>query len=286
MYFSNMNCTLCNEKILDKNTATFECGHQFHLSCVLSNRHTSLCSTCNTSETNLPDTGLDRNIAISASSIIKIKERQLKPITHPTLFQKISRVITPLTPVVTNIADHMAHNKRLSTIAQLGFEANDAVRERMSWSEICSRYTSEDILEFGFKWKDMVNMGITPNQLKLFSWSQQLRGLELNANTMMEMKMTISELASLNYTTHQLIELGFDWNLLHQLGANVETWKSFGFSLADIKRYWAPTLSQWVSSGFYDKARVENAGWDMDDLLTTLPSTKERSSGRTLRLEF
>jgi hypothetical protein len=281
-----MNCTFCDENILDKNTATFECGHRFHLSCLLSNCHTSLCSTCHISESNLPDTGLDRNISISASALIKIKERQLKPSVYPTLLQKISRALTPLTPVVTNIADHMAHNKRLSTIAHLGFEATDAVRERMTWSEISSRYTSADILEFGFKWKEMVSLGITPTQLQLFSWSQQIRALKLNADAMMEMKMTITELASLKYTTHQLIELGFHWNLLHQMGANVETWKSFGFTLSDIKRYWSPTLSQWVSAGFYDKARVEKAGWEMDDLLTTLPSARERSSGRVLRLEF
>jgi hypothetical protein len=45
-------------------------------------------------------------------------------------------------------------------------------------------------------------------------------------------------------------------------------------------------LSQLVSSGFYDKERVQQAGWPIDDILQQLPVMTERISGRSLRLAF
>ena len=100
------------------------------------------------------------------------------------------------------------------------------------------------------------------------------------------MRITISELAGLKLTTHQLIELGFTWPILTQMGANVSTWRNFNFDLLDIKRNWSPTLAQLVSAGFYDKERVQQAGWPIDDILQHLPVMTERICGRSLRLAF
>ncbi len=281
-----MNCTLCSQTLSECNRATFDCGHHFHLSCVLQQPYSSLCSTCDNSATNLPDLGLDRTVAISASVASRIQQRQLKPHTASTMMQRLTQAITPLTPQATLFSDHVYHNKRLSYIAKLGFEPRDAVQERLKWSDIASRYNTDDMLEFGFKWEHLVSMGITPDELKKFSWSQQSRALELDATKMMQMNMSISELAQMGYTSHQLLELGFEWQTLTNMGANVSTWPQFGLSLEDIKRYWSPTLTQLVSAGFYDKNRVQLAGWQMDDVLQALPSMDDRRSGRMLRLNF
>ena len=103
---------------------------------------------------------------------------------------------------------------------------------------------------------------------------------------MLQMRLTITELANARYTTHQLVELGFTWSVLAQMGANVDTWLRFNFSIEDIKRYWTPTLSQWVNAGFYDKKRVQQAGWPMEGILDSLPTMSERCNGRVLRLAF
>ena len=281
-----MNCTLCSQTVSDCNKATFNCGHHFHLSCVLQQPYSSLCSVCDDSTQRLPDIGLDRNVAISASIASRIQQRQLTPNAASTLLQRLAQAITPLTPQSLHFSDHLSHNKRLSCIAKMGFEAQDAVQERVKWSDIASRYKTADILQFGFKWHHMVHMGITPDELQQFSWSQQSRALELNATKMMQMNMTIGELAQLRYTAHQLLELGFEWQTLSSMGANVSTWPQFGFTLEDVKRYWSPTLTQLVSAGFYDKTRVQQAGWKMDDVLQALPSMDDRRSGRVLRLNF
>lgn len=281
-------CSICEQGISQTNTAIFECGHTFHLSCVMQHAtlyHTT-CPECQVNSTRLPDLGTDRQVAQDADIQTRIQQRQLKPTVEHSTFEKFARVISPLTPRVVSFLEHMRHNKKLSVIRQAGFCPRDAVQEGIRWPDIATRYKSTDILEFGFAWDHMVSMGIRPSDVQNFTWSQQKHKLELDAAKLMKIRMTITELASLQYSTHQLIELGFDWPTMARMGANVGTWPLFKIELADIKRYWSPTISQWVAAGFYDKDRLARSGWPMDDVLEVLPAMTQRSAGRTLRLAF
>lgn len=281
-----MLCTFCDNVLEENNIARFHCGHTFHLSCVFLNTFQTTCPTCSHDSEKLADTGTDRNIAMSAATIANIRARQLKPNTPLSVVEKFARLVTPLTPKARTFTDHIKQNKRLSSLTDCGFAPSNAVQERVPWSTMMANYSPQDLLDFGFQWEDMVSMGIMPSHIKSFSWSQQKHQLELNAQKMLQTRMTIRDLADLKYTTHQLIDLGFTWSILSQMGANVETWSLFKIDLVDIKRYWAPTLSQWLAAGFYDKERVERAGWPMDEVIQILPAMTERSSGRQLRLAF
>lgn len=279
-------CALCNDSLGSKDLAVFSCGHTFHLTCVFDVPHSTKCSTCHTSVNLLPDLGTDRSVALAADVSAKIEQHRLKSSQPLSFFQNVQRMITPLTPKARTMRDNVKHNKKLSIIRDLGFGPDDAVRERIPWSEIHSVYNGKEVLDFGFKWSHMVDMGILPCHLESFSWTQQKHYLKLNAEKMLKMRITITELASLGYTTHQLVELGFTWPILTQMGANVNTWRNFNFELVDIKRNWSPSLSQWVAAGFYDKDRVQQAGWPMENVLQNLPVMSERASGRSLRLAF
>lgn len=281
-----MLCTFCDNVLEENNIARFSCGHTFHLSCVFLNTYQTKCPTCNLDCESLADTGTDRNIAMSASTIANIRARQLKPNTPLTVVQKLSRFVTPLTPKARTFTDHIKQNKRLSCLTEYGFAPRNAVQERVPWSTMMLNYSTQDLLDFGFQWEDMVSMGILPAHIKSFTWSQQKHQLHLNAQKMLQTRMTVRDLADLKYTTHQLIDLGFSWSTLSQMGANVETWPLFKFDLVDIKRYWSPTLSQWLSAGFYDKERIEKSGWPMEEVIQILPAMTERTSGRQLRLAF
>lgn len=280
------HCPLCETPIGSSNCATFDCGHTFHLTCVFARPFSTLCSTCNPAPNLLPDLGTDRSIAIAADMSAKIEKRRLRD-TRPTHFlEKVTRLITPLVPKAKTLRDHIMHNKKLSVIKGHGYGPADAVRERIPWSDIHERYSGKDILDFGFTWSHMVDMGIQPHHLSSFTWSQQKHALEMNADKMLKMRITITELAALKYTTHQLVEFGFTWPILTQMGANVNTWRNFKFDIEDIKRYWSPTLTQWLAAGFYDKDRIRQAGWPMEDILGQLPVMTERAQGRSLRLNF
>ncbi len=277
-------CTLCSKELGDSNLAIFTCGHSFHLSCVFTHAFKTTCSECET--VNYPDLGTDREIAMSADIEAKIKERQLQPHEPLTFMQKVTAAISPLTPKATTFLDHIYHNTKLSVIRSYGFGPVDAVQERIPWSKIHSRYSGSNMLDFGFEWQHMVEMGIVPSQLSKFTWAQQQHKLKLNAEELLAIRMTVSELARLKYTSHQLIELGFDWAVLTRMGATVDSWQQFKLSIADIKRYWSPTVSQWVAAGFYDKARLKRAGYNIEDVSKALPAMTERCSGRVLRLAF
>jgi len=279
-------CTLCSLELGPKNLAVFDCGHSFHLTCVFAHKFKTTCSLCDHDTSMMPDLGVDREIALSADIEARIKRRQLKPDTALSYPQKLAQMLSPLTPKARTFLDHLNHNKKLAVIKDYGFSPLDAVQERVPWAKIHSRYSSADILEFGFRWEHMTQMGVIPPQLSAFTWTQQQHMLQLNAAKLMTIRMTITELAKMKYTTHQLVEMGFDWSVLARLGANVDTWNQFKFSLPDIKRNWSPTLSQLVAAGFYDKERVERAGWPLDDVLDTLPVMTERCNGRVLRLAF
>lgn len=279
-------CALCETALTPHDKAIFSCGHSFHLSCVIQRPFSTTCSTCCPDPKLLPDLGKDRAIAMAADQHAKIEQRRLKD-TQPIHFmERMTRLITPLVPQARTMRDHILHNKRLAIIQESGFGPDDAVRERIPWSEIHDRYSGKEVLEFGFKWGHMVDMGILPQHLDAFTWSQQKHQLDMNAQKMLKMRITVTELANLKYTTHQLVEFGFTWTILSQMGANVNTWRNFKYDIADIKRYWSPTLSQWVAAGFYDKDRVQQAGWPIDDILQHLPVMTERASGRSLRLAF
>ncbi len=279
-----MACTLCSKELGDDNLAVFPCGHSFHLSCVFTHSFKTTCSICETNS--YPDLGTDREIAMTADIEAKIKERQLRPNEPLTFLQKVTAVISPLTPKASTFLDHVHHNNKLSVIRSNGFGPSDAVQERIPWGKIHTRYSGSDVLDFGFEWQHMVDMGIVPSQLSKFTWTQQQHKLHLNAEALLAIRMTVSELARLKYTSHQLIELGFDWTVLTRMGATVDTWQQFKLSITDIKRYWSPTVSQWVAAGFYDKARLERAGWDIEDVVEALPVMTERCAGRVLRLAF
>jgi len=281
-----MSCTLCSEQLASTNVAVFPCGHAFHLSCVFAHSFKTTCSICDSAEHTLPDLGLDREIAMSADIEAKMKQRQLQPNEPKTFIQKVAAAISPLTPKATTFADYIHHNTKLSVIREQGFDANDAVQERIPWAKIDSRYSGAEILDFGFTWAHMVDMGIVPSQLNKFTWTQQQHKLGLDAQKLLSIRMTVSELARLRFSSHQLVDMGFDWNVLARLGATVDTWHLFKLDIADIKRYWSPSVSQWVAAGFYDKERLQRAGWDIEQAARTLPAVTERCNGRVLRLAF
>ncbi len=281
-----MSCALCSEELGSTNVAVFSCGHAFHLTCVLAHSFKTTCPTCDVHAKKLPDLGSDREIAMTADIEAKIKQRQLKPNEPQTLMQRVTAIISPLTPKATTFMDYIHHNTKLCVVREYGFDADDAVQERIPWAKIDARYTGTDILHFGFEWQHMVDMGIVPAQLEKFTWTQQQHKLQLDAQKLLSIRMTVSELARLRYSAHQLIDMGFDWAVMSRMGATVDTWPLFKFDIADIKRYWSPNVSQWVAAGFYDKERLQRAGWSIDSVVESLPAVTERCNGRVLRLAF
>ena len=87
-----MNCTLCSETMVVSQTmrpnhATFECGHSFHLSCVLQyskEKITNTCPICEPRAGFFADFGDDR---LKAMSILIDKRRKANKMEKPKGFR-------------------------------------------------------------------------------------------------------------------------------------------------------------------------------------------------------
>jgi len=285
-------CAICHMKIDRKgtNVAVFDCGHRFHLSCVLKgkNVYRTGCPTCSMVQNlNLkPNLGDDRKIAIASNTQARIKRRQMKPKVEPSWFQKLLAAFSPFASTPETMTEYIKAGYKLGDLQKMGFTPDDTVQEKIPWNYLRSKAKVSQLLQFGFKWKDMVAMGIRPHDLKDFNWSQTKHSLNLNANELLKLNMNLSELADLQYTPHQLNDLGFNWETFVAMGADVSTIPAFKMSIEDIKTYFNPNMSQWMAAGFYDKKRLTQNGWNVDEIIATLPALTQRADGRQLRLTF
>jgi len=286
-------CAICHAKFTKSatNLAIYDCGHTFHLSCVLKNAklYNASCIICNgVQNLNLkPNLGDDRNIAIKSNIQARIKRRQMTPAVEPNWFMKLMSAISPFNSPPQTITDYIAAGYKLSDLTRDGFTPADCVQAKMQWSTLRKQYSMAHLLQFGFKWKEMTEMGIKSRNLNDFTWSQLKHGLGITANDLLKLNMNLQELADLEYSPHQLNDLGFNWDTFVAMGATVETLAAFKLTTQDIKTYFNPTVHQWQAAGFYDKNRLTKSGWSVDEVIRVLPQSSCRGGdGRQLRLTF
>jgi hypothetical protein len=282
-------CFLCNESIADqsRNVATYDCGHCVHLHCALqrASQHHTHCVQCSSSGDVTPDLGQDRQIALAASTSLAVRRRMLQPPASMGFWKRLLRHLSPFVPAPHSFRDHVYNKTSLDRLQRIGFTHRDAVHEGIAWSALSSRYSPTDLLLFGFTWEDMVSMGVTSKNLQRFTWPQLRHSLNLDARKLLDTDITLSELADLQLTAHQLSELGFTWDTLMAMGADVHTLKKLDINFEDIKLLWNPPAGQLHKCGFYDRRRLQKAGWNVDNLTHQLPALEHRN-GRALRLAF
>ncbi len=282
-------CFLCHDRIADnaRNVATYDCGHVVHLHCALqrASQHHTRCSQCSSDGAVTPDLGQDRQVALAASTSLAVRRRQLNPPASMGFWKRMFRYLSPFVPAPQTFRDHVYNKTSLDRLQRIGFTHRDALHEGITWNALSTRYTPTDLLLFGFTWDDMVSMGVTTKHLQKFTWPQLRHSLHLDARKLLSTDLTLSELSDLKLNAHQLAELGFTWDTLMSMGADVHTLKSLQLAFEDIKLLWNPPAGQLHKCGFYDRRRLQKAGWDVEALTHQLP-TLERNNGRVLRLAF
>ncbi len=286
------SCSICQNKLSSngRNRAIFDCGHKYHLSCVLNRAsfYNISCPTCDDKVENRPSLGDDRRIAIQSSIEAKVMSRKLKPEEEKGFFAKMYDFFTPFKTNKECFKSFIDAGFPLSEIKKAGYTPEDAIQEHIPWTKLCNYTTSDHLLAFGFKWQHMLALGIKPFQLSpdYFTWTQIRHSLNIDAREILKMNITIQDLADLKFTPHQLTDLGFTWNVLLSMGGDVKSFSYFNVSLDDLKTYWNPSQAQWYEAGFYDKTRVLEAGWEIEQVTQLLPVLDGRFSGRSLRLQF
>ncbi len=291
MSTTNDACIVCHEKVKGvKNIAVFDCGHKFHLSCVISRatNYNTKCPLC-TETQNIklkPDLGDDRTIAMLSSIEARVRRHQMTPKPPQGFLYNLLSMLTPFRSTPTSFKDYLNAGYKLSELKKMGYTPSDCIQEKISWQNMRRNVSIAHLLQFGFTWKDMVVLGLKAEHLNDFTWSQLKHTLDISAEDLLKINMTLHELADLKYTPHQLNDLGFTWDKFAAMGANVKTFKAFDMSIEDIKTYFNPSMNQWLDSGFYNRELLLQNGWNVESVIRTLPRTNGRADGRTLRLTF
>ena len=288
----NDSCNVCHEPLNSKtNLAVFDCGHKFHLHCIIKRAgfYATTCPTCTSDKLlNLkPNLGDDRKVSMASTIQARIKRRQMQPKEELGFWARILSAISPFhNSRESGLKELISSGVKLTELKKSGYTSEDCVQAKISWDFMRKNCKTGHLLQFGFKWKDMVSMGIKCDHLNDFTWSQMKHTLNINANELLRLNMNLTELAELAYSPHQLNDLGFNWDIFVSMGANVSTLPAFKMTIEDIKTYFNPSIKQWMAAGFYDKAKLIKNGWDVSEVIRLLPDCDYRSDGRQLRLTF
>ena len=283
-----MNCALCKQELPTnpnrRGVAHFECGHSFHLRCVLTHafQFRTTCPSCNTVDELMPHLGSDRKVAIAATAAAARRRRILYPSAPQSAINRLWSSVTGSNQSLT-LKQHVQRGTSIDDLKKLGFVPDDLVAEQVQWNTLVSKYKPSDILNFGVTWNIAVKLGVRPSGLKMFSWAQLRHVLSVSAHDLLRIDTSMKDLADLGITPVHLCDMGFDWQAMESMGASVETLKPLNISINDIKTYWKPTVAQYERCGFYDRQRLIKSGWDPDHVSRVLPDAGWRTNGRVKR---
>lgn len=251
---SKMICTLCSENMvfsseMRHNIGSYECGHSFHLNCILSYskaKVTQTCPVCNPQKTSFfANFGEDR---IKSMDIMIQKRRNINKIEKPK-----GLALFNLFGSSNDLRSMIKSGTSLHSLKLNGYVAESFIEEGIKYKEISSTYTMDSLIDFGFRFSHMLTMGFAPEDFKAMS-QNNLEELGITAEDMLQTSMTIHGLAELGLELYKLCEMGFTWSDLRKIGGNAQTIRLLTSKVSDLKTYFSPSESDFKESGFTEEA--------------------------------
>lgn len=282
-----MSCILCNNQILKSgkvrpNVATFECGHEYHLSCILSHsklRCTEKCPQC------FPDFKMGINMsteryeAIESLVLARRKDREIKLEKTPQTSLNFGWFNNE-----NSLAQLVSSGTSLNTLRIKGHMPEDFIEHQISWKRLADIYNVDALLEFGCKWHHMILMGFMPDDFKSMTWQQLYDTLQVRAPDMLKTSINVRQLGELKFSIQQIKQLGFTWKDFMNMDGNVKTLKSLTSNLSDLKTYFNPNNVEWEKAGF-TRERINLYKWVTDEF-TPVRQTRQLTLKTLNRLDF
>ena len=234
-----MQCTLCSKDIeksgnVRPNVGTFDCGHEFHLSCVIEyckSRYTNDCPLCYKEVSPFkPNFGKDRLTAIQTLIDARRTNREIK--TDVSYLGGISSWFGNRTVTLKNL---VGNGTSLNTLKLNGYLPEDFIEHQISWKKLCGIYTTDALLQYGFRYHHMIVMGFTPMDFKRFSWEQMYSVLNIRASDMLKTSITVRQLSELKLPIQQIKQLGFRGKDVVGMDGNVKTLRLLTDNWSDLK---------------------------------------------------
>lgn len=256
-----MQCTLCAENMvfsqgMHPNLCTFECGHSFHLSCVLSyakEKITNTCPVCNpVQHTFFADFGDDR---IKSMQVLIEKRRKINMMEKPKSYFSLFSTKTDLKSMINS-------GTSLHTLKLNGYIPESFIEEGIRFKDLSNTYTVDSLIDFGFRFHHMLVMCFLPEDFKKFDLNQ-MDELNIKAADMLQTSISIRQLAELGIDLYKLCEMKWTFADIQKIGGDCQTIRLLTPKLSDIKTYFAPTKEEWESAGFTEEA-MQKYKYDVD----------------------
>ena len=123
------SCSICHNKLPSNGTnrAIFDCGHKFHLTCVLhrASYYNLSCPSCVDNTLNKPSLGNDRMIAIQSNIEAKILARKIKPEEEKSFLSRWYQYLNPFKIEQESFKNYMNSGYPLSEIKKAGYHPAD-----------------------------------------------------------------------------------------------------------------------------------------------------------------
>ena len=199
------------------------------------------------------DWGDDASLSIALREIHTETEEKLKPGNLHRIRESVRKVSDAYSLYKTSLHDLRNSGVHPSTLASNGVSIGPFIK----------KHGYDALIDFGFSWADMRDMGLTAKQACAMNASQ-MRKIGVNASMLMEVRPSINDIASMRMSAAELCAFGFDSNLLISGGLCAQNMAQFGYSVADWKQKIG--IHDWNALGFCDYSACERMGWSRADL--------------------
>jgi hypothetical protein len=144
----------------------------------------------------------------------------------------------------------------------------------MTWGPLVLKYGADKLIDFGYRWEDMLSSGFNGRHLRTLS-KTQLSRLGINATRALECRPNACDISAIGYSADELRSAGWTVDLLEATGLDMRTMVAFGIPL----QQWRDVLGLTEPSryGFTSYAVCANAGWDTVDIDNALQVNAARA---------
>tara|TARA_Y100000593_G_scaffold66865_1_gene122994 strand:- start:613 stop:1320 length:708 start_codon:yes stop_codon:yes gene_type:complete len=199
------------------------------------------------------DWGDDVALSVMLSNVTEETRTALKP----TGLDRIRSSVAALHDL------HLGKGISLDTLRNSGVHPSTLASNGIRLAPLLKQHGFDALIDYGFSWQDMRDMGLTARQACSMNASQ-LRNLGVNACMLAELRPTISYIASMRMSPVELHQFGFTSDLLVAMGLHADNMAQFGYSIPDWKR--TIGIKNWQALGFVDYSECERMGWSRVDL--------------------
>lgn len=285
-----MNCILCSNEIeksgtVRPNIATFDCGHEFHLDCVIDyckSHYTKQCPSCykNPNSKYKPNFSQERLLAIE--TLIEARRNNRETKTDTGYLQGLNSWFNSKKSTLISL---VKNGTSLNTLKVNGYTPEDFIEQKISWKNLSSVYTADALIDYGFRFHHMIVMGFCPEHFKGFTWEQLYNTLQIRSDDMLKTSLTTRQLADLKFPIQNIRQLGFTWKDLVTMDGNVKTLRLLTDNLSDLKTYFNPSANDWENAGF-TRERITLYKWKTDDFTPVRNVRNLQKTTNTSKITF